>query len=99
MLHFPVLLEESVDFLLNDVNGHYIDCTFGRGGHSKLILNKLSKDGLLTGIDKDPDACEYAMKFQNDNFKIINDNFLLRKESDNDNIDIFLEMNEKNFDS
>ena len=33
------------------------------------------------------------------NFKIINDNFLLRKESDNDNIDIFLEMNEKNFDS
>ena len=38
MLHFPVLLEESVDFLLNDVNGHYIDCTFGRGGHSKLIL-------------------------------------------------------------
>ena len=75
MLHFPVLLEESVDFLLNDVNGHYIDCTFGRGGHSKLILEKLSKDGLLTGIDKDPDACEYAMKFQNDNFKIINDSF------------------------
>ena len=75
MLHFPVLLEESVDFLINDVNGHYIDCTFGRGGHSKLILEKLSKDGLLTGIDKDPDACEYAMKFQNDNFKIINDSF------------------------
>ena len=65
MLHFPVLLEESVDFLLNDVNGHYIDCTFGRGGHSKLILKKLSKDGLLTGIDKDPDACEYAIKFHN----------------------------------
>ena len=41
MLHFPVLLEESVDFLINDVNGHYIDCTFGRGGHSKLILEKL----------------------------------------------------------
>ena len=75
MLHFPVLLEESVDFLLNDVNGHYIACTFGRGGHSKLILEKLSKDGLLTGIDKDPDACEYAMKFQNDNFNIINDSF------------------------
>ena len=71
MLHFPVLLEESVDFLLNDVNGHYIDCTFGRGGHSKLILEKLSKDGLLTGIDKDPDACEYAMKFQNDNCRSV----------------------------
>ena len=75
MLHFPVLLEESIDFLVNDINGHYIDCTFGRGGHSKLILEKLSKDGLLTGIDKDPDACGYAMKFQNDNFKIINDSF------------------------
>jgi 16S rRNA (cytosine1402-N4)-methyltransferase len=55
MLHFPVLLEESIDFLVNDINGHYIDCTFGRGGHSKLILDKLSKYGLLTGIDKDPD--------------------------------------------
>ena len=75
MLHFPVLLEESIDFLVNDINGHYIDCTFGRGGHSKLILDKLSKDGLLTGIDKDPDAFEYALKFQNDNFKIINDSF------------------------
>ena len=75
MLHFPVLLEESVDFLLNDLNGHYIDCTFGRGGHSKLILEKLTKDGFLTGIDKDPDAYEYATKLKNNNFKIINDSF------------------------
>ena len=75
MLHFPVLLEESVDCLLNDLNGHYIDCTFGRGGHSKLILEKLSKEGFLTGIDKDPHAYEYAIKFKNDNFKIINDSF------------------------
>ena len=35
MLHFPVLLEESIDFLIHDIDGHYIDCTFGRGGHSK----------------------------------------------------------------
>ena len=75
MLHFPVLLEESVDFLLNDLNGHYIDCTFGRGGHSKLILEKLTEDGFLTGIDKDPDAYEYATKLKNNNFKIINDSF------------------------
>ena len=46
MLHFPVLLEESVDFLINDVNGQYIDCTFGRGGHSNLILDKKSINSL-----------------------------------------------------
>ena len=40
MLHIPVLLEESIDFLIQDKNGSYIDCTFGRGGHSKLILDK-----------------------------------------------------------
>ena len=55
MLHFPVLLEESIDFLIHDINGHYIDCTFGRGGHSQLILNKLSNKGFLTSFDKDPD--------------------------------------------
>ena len=75
MLHFPVLLEESVEFLVTDINGHYIDCTFGRGGHSKLILKKLSKDGFLTAIDKDPNACEYATKLKDNNFKIINDSF------------------------
>ena len=75
MLHFPVLLEESVDFLLKDLNGDYIDCTFGRGGHSKLILKKLSKKGSLTSMDKDPDAYKYASKFKEKNFKIINDSF------------------------
>jgi 16S rRNA (cytosine1402-N4)-methyltransferase len=40
MLHFPVLLEESIDFLIRDKSGFYIDGTFGRGGHSDLILKK-----------------------------------------------------------
>ena len=70
MLHFPVLLEESVDFLLKDLNGNYIDCTFGRGGHSKLILKKLSNKGSLTSMDKDPDAYKYASKFKEKNFKL-----------------------------
>ena len=57
MLHFPVLLEESVDFLINELDGHYIDCTFGRGGHSKLILEKISSKGYLSSFDKDPEGC------------------------------------------
>ena len=75
MLHFPVLLEESVDFLLNDINGHYIDCTFGRGGHSELILKKISNKGFLSSFDKDPDAYEYGLNLDNKNFEIYHDSF------------------------
>ena len=63
MLHFPVLLEESVDFLVNDINGQYVDCTFGRGGHSKLILKKISSKGSLFSFDKDPEAYKYGLGF------------------------------------
>ena len=75
MLHFPVLLEESVDFLLNDIDGHYIDCTFGRGGHSELILKKISNKGFLSSFDKDPDAYEYGLNLDNKNFEIHHDSF------------------------
>ena len=75
MLHFPVLLEESVDFLINDMDGHYVDCTFGRGGHSKLILEKISSKGYLSSFDKDPEAYEFGLNFKNDNFKIRHDSF------------------------
>ena len=75
MLHFPVLLEESVDFLLNDIDGHYIDCTFGRGGHSELILKKISNKGFLSSFDKDPDAYEYGLNLDNKNFEIYHDSF------------------------
>lgn len=54
--HIPVLLEESIDYLVTDINGTYIDGTYGRGGHSDLILNKLGKNGSLFAFDKDPDA-------------------------------------------
>ena len=75
MLHFPVLLEESVDFLINDLDGHYVDCTFGRGGHSKLILEKISSKGHLSSFDKDPEAYAFGLNFKNDNFKIRHDSF------------------------
>ena len=45
MLHSPVLLEESIDFLITNPSGKYIDATFGRGGHSRKILDSISKDG------------------------------------------------------
>ncbi|MDF3012620.1 MAG: rsmH [Cellvibrio sp.] len=52
-LHITVLLNEAVAALVTDVSGFYIDGTFGRGGHSALIMQQLSADGRLLGIDKD----------------------------------------------
>ena len=75
MLHFPVLLEESVDFLVNKEEGSYIDCTYGRGGHTQKILETISSNSQLTSFDKDSDAIEHANNIQNTNFKIIQDSF------------------------
>ena len=60
MTHIPVLLEESVDLLVHNPNGVYIDGTFGRGGHSKKILSKLSSKGSLIAFDKDLEAVNFA---------------------------------------
>lgn len=59
-VHYSVLLNESVDGLLTDVNGFYIDGTFGRGGHSRLVLSKLGPEARLLAIDKDIQAIEAA---------------------------------------
>ena len=56
MQHLSVMLEEAVDALNVQPHGRYVDCTFGRGGHSRLILERLAEDGALLGIDKDPQA-------------------------------------------
>ena len=64
--HISVLLAEAVDGLNIDPNGCYIDCTFGRGGHSSLILSKLSPQGRLLAIDRDPRAIAAAEKVKND---------------------------------
>ncbi|GGK76942.1 16S rRNA (cytosine(1402)-N(4))-methyltransferase RsmH [Amphritea balenae] len=58
--HITVLLNEAVDTLVSDPDGFYIDGTFGRGGHSALVLNRLSENGRLMGIDKDPEAIACA---------------------------------------
>ncbi|MDR9424425.1 MAG: 16S rRNA (cytosine(1402)-N(4))-methyltransferase RsmH [Marinobacter sp.] len=58
--HRSVLLDAAVDYLISDDSGRYVDATFGRGGHSRLILSQLAAEGQLLGIDKDPQAIETA---------------------------------------
>jgi len=59
-LHQSVLLEQALDALVKDKDGFYIDATFGRGGHSRRILESLSDQGRLLVIDKDPEAIAIA---------------------------------------
>ncbi|HXH72029.1 MAG TPA: 16S rRNA (cytosine(1402)-N(4))-methyltransferase RsmH [Mariprofundaceae bacterium] len=54
--HIPVLLLPFVDAIVTDPDGRYVDATFGRGGHSREILRRLSPQGRLLGIDRDPSA-------------------------------------------
>ena len=58
--HTTVLLNEAVDSLLTSPDGIYVDGTFGRGGHSRLLLSKLSPQGRLIAIDRDLDAIAAA---------------------------------------
>jgi 16S rRNA (cytosine1402-N4)-methyltransferase len=54
--HLPVLLNETVESLAVKADGYYIDGTFGRGGHARQVLEQLSENGRLLGLDKDPAA-------------------------------------------
>ncbi len=54
--HTPVLAEAFIDALCIDPDGRYIDATFGRGGHSRMLLARLSPTGRLIALDRDPDA-------------------------------------------
>lgn len=60
MSHITVLQKEAVEALVTQPDGVYIDGTFGRGGHSRLILSRLSPSGRLLVIDKDPEAIAMA---------------------------------------
>ncbi|MFU2058222.1 16S rRNA (cytosine(1402)-N(4))-methyltransferase RsmH [Avibacterium volantium] len=73
--HFTVLLNEAVDALALKEKGIYIDGTFGRGGHSRLILSRLSQDGRLIAIDRDPRAIAAAAQIQDPRFQIEHNSF------------------------
>tara|TARA_B100001093_G_scaffold124082_1_gene116687 strand:- start:398 stop:1276 length:879 start_codon:yes stop_codon:yes gene_type:complete len=67
--HAPVMINESLDSLMLNKSGAYLDCTFGLGGHSKEILKRLDSRGSLSAIDQDQAALQYANKIQDPRFK------------------------------
>ena len=73
--HTTVLLSEAVDALDIQPDGTYVDATFGRGGHSRLILSKLSPQGRLIAFDKDLDAIAAAEQIQDPRFSIRHQGF------------------------
>lgn len=75
--HISVLLHEAVDALVHQPQGHYLDGTFGRGGHSRAILQGLHPEGRLYAFDKDPQAFAQAQKLQHQDARLypIQDSF------------------------
>ncbi|AWK43286.1 MULTISPECIES: 16S rRNA (cytosine(1402)-N(4))-methyltransferase RsmH [Photorhabdus] len=73
--HTSVLLDEAVNGLNIRENGIYIDGTFGRGGHSRLILSQLGTEGRLIAIDRDPQAIEVAKAITDPRFSIVHGPF------------------------
>jgi 16S rRNA (cytosine1402-N4)-methyltransferase len=81
--HATVLLNEAVDALFNNVvdlsapeaDGAYVDATFGRGGHSRLILSRLSPVGRLIAFDRDPEAVAQANTITDERFSIRHEAF------------------------
>ena len=75
--HITVLLNEAVDALAVREDGIYVDGTFGRGGHSRLILSRLGSQGRLIVFDKDPQAIETAQKLaeQDGRVTVVHDGF------------------------
>ncbi len=74
--HISVLMDETIEALAIKADGIYIDGTFGRGGHSGQILQRLGENGRLQAIDRDPQAIESAKKFADDaRFSIAHNTF------------------------
>jgi 16S rRNA (cytosine1402-N4)-methyltransferase len=76
--HRTVLLDEAVDALAiqgERANGIYVDGTFGRGGHSRKILERLGVRGRLIAFDKDPQAIATAQTIADQRFEIVHDSF------------------------
>jgi len=67
--HVPVLLQEAVAALEINPEGTYVDATFGRGGHSRAILEGLGPKGKLVALDRDPDAQRFAASWNDSRFR------------------------------
>lgn len=76
-MHETVLLNEAVDALVVNAGGCYVDGTFGRGGHSRKILQQLNEEGRLIGVDKDPQAIKVGCQLMDEDqrFRIVRGSF------------------------
>ncbi|MDO8208275.1 MAG: 16S rRNA (cytosine(1402)-N(4))-methyltransferase RsmH [Gallionella sp.] len=75
LIHTTVLLNEAVDALAIKPDGIYVDCTFGRGGHSALILQQLGANGRLIALDKDLTAVAHGRQWKDARFHIVHSGF------------------------
>jgi 16S rRNA (cytosine1402-N4)-methyltransferase len=75
LAHTTVLLNEAVEALAIKPDGIYVDGTFGRGGHSKLILERLGGNGKLIALDKDPAAILVGKQWRDSRFLIVHSSF------------------------
>ncbi|MDP1871241.1 MAG: 16S rRNA (cytosine(1402)-N(4))-methyltransferase RsmH [Gallionella sp.] len=75
LIHTTVLLSEAVEALAIKPDGIYLDCTFGRGGHSALILQQLGTNGRLIALDKDMTAVSHGLAWKDARFKIVHSGF------------------------
>jgi 16S rRNA (cytosine1402-N4)-methyltransferase len=73
--HTTVLLNEAIEALLTRPDATYVDATFGRGGHSRLLLSRLDEGGRLVAFDKDPEAIEAAARITDPRFSIRHQGF------------------------
>lgn len=80
-IHLSVLGEEAPESLVVNPDGLYVDGTFGRGGHSRRILAKLSEKGRLIAFDRDPEAIEASKAITDPRFSIIHEPFSTMRES------------------
>lgn len=73
--HVPVLAQEAVAALAISADGVYVDATFGRGGHSRMILEQLGPKGRLVALDRDPDAIQAGAALQDARITLVHSAF------------------------
>ena len=73
--HVAVLAQEAIEALNIRSDGIYVDCTYGRGGHSRLILEKLGAGGRLIALDRDPEAVQAGQALRDPRFVIVRSPF------------------------